>query len=64
MDEYFMREGEVAKISGLSRTTRWRLEREGKFPKRRQISSNTVGWLSSEISAWVAERVGESAKAA
>ena len=34
----FLREPEVQHITGLSRTTRWRLQRDGKFPYRRQIS--------------------------
>ena len=52
----FMREPEVHNITGLSRTTRWRLEREGKFPRRRAISDAAVGWLESEIDSWVAAR--------
>ena len=52
----FMREPEVQRITGLSRTTRWRLQRDGKFPHRRQISTNAVGWLASEINAWIAEQ--------
>ena len=54
--DYFMREPEVQRITGLSRTTRWRLQRDGMFPYRRQISPNSVGWLASEINAWVAEK--------
>lgn len=52
----FLREAEVHRITGLSRTTRWRLEREGQFPKRRQLSANATGWLQSEISGWVASK--------
>ena len=43
-------------MTGLSRTTWWRLERKGLAPKRRQISPNGVGWLQSEIVAWIASR--------
>ena len=57
----FVREPEVHKITGLSRTTRWRLERRGEFPRRRALSTNTVGWLASEIEAWMAERIGPAA---
>ena len=39
-DDRFLREAEVAHITGLSRTTRWRLERRGEFPRRRSISCN------------------------
>ncbi len=52
----FMREPEARRITGLSRTTRWRLERAGKFPRKRQISENAKGNLASEIKAWVAEK--------
>lgn len=45
---------ELQQITGYSRTTIWRLEQEGKFPKRRQIGANMVGWISSEVSQWLA----------
>jgi len=51
-----IRERECREITGLSRSTRWRLEREGKFPKRRKLSAAASGWLASEIAAWMAER--------
>lgn len=46
----------VQHVSGLSRTTAWRLERSGDFPRRRKISANAVGWLRSEVEAWVLSR--------
>jgi predicted DNA-binding transcriptional regulator AlpA len=52
----FLREGERAHITGLSRTTWWRLERQGRAPKRRHLSENAVGWLESEIREWMANR--------
>jgi prophage regulatory protein len=52
----FVREPECRLITGLSRVTRWRLEREGKFPRRRRLSSGAIGWLRSEIATWVATR--------
>ncbi len=55
-DDRFLREAEVARITGLSRTTRWRMERRGEFPRRRSISRNAVAWLASEIRAWMVER--------
>ncbi len=53
----FLREAEVRHITGLSRTTRWRLERAGKFPKRIKISENAAANLESQIVAWMAARV-------
>ncbi len=53
MTERFLREPEVQKITGLSRTTRWRLERDGKFPHRRRISTSAVAWVESEVQDWL-----------
>jgi len=44
--------------SGLSDTTIWRLEKEGKFPKRVQITSKLVGWYEDEIDTWLANPTG------
>ena len=61
IEDRFLREPEVRRISGLSRTTRWRLEQRGQFPRRRKISQNAVAWLESEVQEWLAARaeVGE-----
>lgn len=48
----------------LSIVSLWRLEREGKFPKRFNLSANRVAWLASEVDAWIAERVAERGKPA
>jgi prophage regulatory protein len=40
----------------LSPVTIWRLEKAGKFPKRRQLSPGRVGWLASEVDAWIESR--------
>jgi prophage regulatory protein len=49
----FLREPQVFNVTKLSRSTRWRLEKEGKFPRRRRISCAAVGWLESEILFWL-----------
>ncbi len=56
IEDRFLREPEVRRLTGLSRTTRWRLERVGKFPRRRRIADNAVAWLASEVRSWMAER--------
>lgn len=55
--EKIIREAECLKITGLSRPTRWRLEKADQFPKRCQISPHIVGWLSSEIEEWMKSRL-------
>ena len=47
---------QVHQIVGISRTSVWRLEREGQFPKRRHISKRAVGWSEKEIQKWLKER--------
>ena len=54
-----LRSREVQQRTGLSRTTIWRLEREGSFPKRVQISRNAVAWRESDVAAWIAQKGGD-----
>ncbi len=57
----FIREFERHQITGLSRTTWWRMERQDLAPKRRQLSPNATGWLLSEITAWMQSRTQKAA---
>jgi len=36
--------------------TIYRLELAGEFPKRRQLSKNSVAWLDSDIAQWAESR--------
>ncbi len=47
---------EVMDLTGLSRTTIWRLEKDGRFPARVQISPNCIGWKSSSIQGFIESR--------
>jgi prophage regulatory protein len=47
----------VQERTGLSRSTVWRLERRGDFPKHRLISTNVVAWVESELVAWIRAKV-------
>jgi len=42
-------------LAGIGRTTRWRREREVKFPARVRLSAGAVGWRFSEVMAWLRE---------
>jgi prophage regulatory protein len=46
----------AAAFCALSVSTMEKLEREGKFPKRRLLSDRRTGHLVSELLAWLAER--------
>jgi len=49
----------IRERTGLSRSTIWRLERRGAFPRHRRISANAVAWIEDEINDWIRERRGE-----
>ena len=40
----------------LSDTTIWRMEKDGKFPRRIRLGGNSCGWLESEVAAWIQGR--------
>lgn len=52
--ERLLRTPEVLSRTGMGRTTLWRKARDGSFPQPRQITGNTIGWLESEVEAWLA----------
>ena len=51
--ERIIRFPQVAIITGLSRATVFRLERDDEFPRRVHVGKRGVGWKSSEIEAWL-----------
>ncbi len=53
MVEKLLRFPTIRGITGLSRTTIWRKERDGTFPRHKKISAQCVGWLNSEIMTWL-----------
>lgn len=54
-----IRRSKIHQKTGLSITQIWRLEKAGLFPKKIKLGANSVGWLESEVDAWVAARVKE-----
>ncbi len=53
----FLRRKEVQLRTGLSRSTIYQYIREGAFPKPVPLGPRAVGWLESEVCAWITERV-------
>lgn len=49
----------VRERTGLSRSTIWRLERQGAFPQHRRISANVVAWVEQEITVWIQAKIGD-----
>ncbi len=54
--EQIIRWNELKGLVKLGRSTIWRLEKRGDFPHRRQLSPGAVGWLQSEVDAWLQSR--------
>ena len=46
---------ELMRRTTLSRTTVWRLVRDGLMPAPRRLTPTRVAWRESEISRWMAE---------
>ncbi len=51
---------EVAKIVPISRSHAHALAAQGKFPKPIKLGARASGWLESEITTWLADRVAQS----
>ncbi len=54
--ERLLRRQEVEARCGLSRTSIYRLMREGRFPAPLRVGPRAVRWLETEIEAWLSAR--------
>lgn len=62
-----LRRCDVEARTGLSRTSIYRLMREGLFPEPLKVGPKAVRWVESEIAGWLAARPrarGETGQAA
>lgn len=48
-----LRRRQVERKTGLSRSTIYHRMKEGEFPKPINLGGRSVGWLDSEIDAWL-----------
>lgn len=51
-----LRERDVISLVGLSRSTIWRLEQSGRFPRRKRVGLRAVGWSMEEVQQWISSR--------
>ncbi len=51
---------DVMAQTGLSRSTIYSLVSQKKFPEQINLGPRAVGWLASEVSDWIEERVNAS----
>lgn len=56
LEDRFLGWSRVRDLTGLSRTTAWRLQKAGQFPVPIRISPSRVAWRESELLAWKVAR--------
>jgi prophage regulatory protein len=52
-----MRLGEVMKVTGLGRSSIYKLQSEGLFPRSISLSERAIGWYAYEVEAWLQEKL-------
>jgi len=62
-EEKIARRKKVEARTGLSRSSIYAGIKAGTFPKPIQLGRQSVGWLESEIDAWLRERIAASRNA-
>ena len=56
MHDRLLRRRQVEEITGLSRSSIYRLMRDGKFPRPVKVGLAAVRWRASDITAWLESR--------
>lgn len=54
--DLLLRWPDVQRMTGISRTTAWRLEKHGQFPNRVRVSAGITAWRESEIQTFIKTR--------
>lgn len=60
MTEMVLRRRAVESMVGLKKTALYEMVSRGAFPAPIRLGGRSVGWLASEVQAWIAERVAAS----
>ncbi|MGY4289617.1 putative DNA-binding transcriptional regulator AlpA [Bradyrhizobium sp. LM2.7] len=55
MPERMLDEKQLLELLGFSRSTLYRLIKQGAFPRGLYVSANTRRWLASEVARWQRE---------
>ncbi len=56
MEERLLRRRQVEEITGLARSSIYRLMGQGAFPRPVRVGPNAVRWRKSDVIAWMASR--------
>jgi prophage regulatory protein len=54
---------EVERLTGFRRTHIYRMQQQGRFPKRVKLGRRASAWVSTEVHSWIAARIAEARKA-
>lgn len=57
MQERLLSTKQVCDLTSLSRTSIWRLERQGEFPSARPLFGKRKAYVEREVREWIAGRV-------
>jgi prophage regulatory protein len=56
MNDRYLRMPELRRIVPVSRSTIFEWINKGTFPKPHQLGERSIGWLESDVSAWMSAR--------
>ena len=56
MHNRLLKRRQVEEITGIGRSSIYRLMKSGEFPQRVKVGRNAVRWRESDITAWVESR--------
>jgi prophage regulatory protein len=54
-----LRRNQVEAMTGLARSTIYKLIKAGSFPKPIQLTDRAVAWPSNLVESWVSERIAK-----
>ena len=57
MSEQILKLPEVTRVTGLARSTIYKLISEDRFPKQIKLTKFSSGWIKSEVDFWIDERI-------
>jgi len=57
MSEQILKLPEVTKVTGLARSTIYKLISEDLFPKQIKLTKFSSGWIKSEVDHWIEDRI-------
>ena len=60
MAQKILRLPAVRSLTGLSRSTVYQKISNGDFPKAISLGTRAVGWLESDVEAWIGQKVAAS----